>query len=437
MGEMMLRVIKMWIITILLVFSGCKGNSEIEAPTDVPTNINNNGNNGSNDNGSNGSNNNKQQGLRLSMGLQHATDDFDVGSLTLSNCGAGQLYSLSDTEDPVRVASVLTISDQQRPIIFIVDATAGCELQIDGKTYAAVQASTTNVAAGVASVIFNNSRVAANLIAKPNNSDSARLYVSGNSGDDWHKIETLDWGGRDNSHQDVQWDSKTHQNNRVLFTIEDGGGKRWWHAATAPFHSDTDGVKPGAGISIEGVGGQNSAQVQLVENCGLAMFHAYIDKNTQQNAVLLLNKDSAVEIPHTDSSSGRIMIIAAGTPSSMSCKPDFIINGIEFTSFIKEANPPTPDTPAVAATKKSNGQIKITIPKKPNKFGDLLQLHYYGEGRSGSNKFQQWFAIFQPSWDNSYDTSTYAVGTVNKVLFKTQYHHSGAIYLKWFYTENQ
>ena len=61
-------------------------------------------------------------------------------------------------------------------------------------------------------------------------------------------------------------------------TAATGGGKR----RLRPFESDVDGVKLGIGISIAGVGGENNAQVQLSEDCGLALFYTLHEHRQKQ-----------------------------------------------------------------------------------------------------------------------------------------------------------
>ena len=83
----MLLVIKISLLAILLVFSNCKGGTEEQpasnkTPTDVSGSKNKNNKNNKNNN-SNDNNGDEQQGLRLTVGKQYATDDFDQGMLTL------------------------------------------------------------------------------------------------------------------------------------------------------------------------------------------------------------------------------------------------------------------------------------------------------------------------------------------------------------------
>ena len=432
----MLLVIKLWLMMALLVFVACKDDEEQASTDEAPANVNSNGNannnSNTNSNANNNSNANEPQGLQLTAGLQYTTDSFEAGQLTLYNCDFAQLYRVSDDGNPALATSAVELGDD-RPAIVIVDAAAGCEVRINDKTYAPVQQDLeANVASGAARAVLNNSLVTAFTAQEPNNSSMARLYVSNTAGNTWHKIEQINWQGM-NSSTDVSWDAKTHRNNRVMITVMDDSGNRWWHVNTSALESDVGGVKLGEGIGFAGVGGESNAQVQLAEDCGLVMFYTYTHPDRGSLEVALLNKDNAQAVPHSDSSQGTIHLLTAGTPTSMDCQPSFIINGIKLTSFIGVASPALPDTPAVAAITKAGGQIRIDTPAKPANFGNLLRLYYFGEGRSGSDKFQQWFFIYTPTWDNSYNTSSYAVGTTNKVLFKAEYIVSGTTYPRWFF----
>ena len=314
--------------------------------------------------------------VKLEIGRAYQPAELKAGKLTLHNCPRATLLSIVNDTPVSAGTDGLTVATDAPPTVFGGAATDGCTVQLDGKDWATLQAAASTLVTKVNIYFESYTKSILNpILGKDSENTDATyiLYATVDGGTTWQKVtqlhdmddsynvvdlHSIDWQALQQLGDDIFIErsiqvTQPASYNQVLLRLTRNGKHEWHWNRAYPYVRGVDGNKIKLGLSFKVSNeGEGTKVLSLSTSCGLSMYIKPSD-----GSIVSVSSEKK----ELDSIMGLFLL---GTPSSMTCKPAFMLgpDTVEVTIDSNDSDASFFTMPTGTTLSEDSGKIKVSIP---------------------------------------------------------------------------